>query len=428
MPKDYLLMFLEKRIFTLKAGDDSLLDKLRAAVGAVTEKISSEPRLVVPFALIALDPLAPIDDPVFETVAAAVQDKWNTYTEVFPEPRSVFRAVLLDALAKTAENDVNVAGGVDLVCRNLLPHIESGGETEIVTKFRNRMREIAHVEAENQWPSDAEVSIPKAPTIKFGQVSGKSVSINRDTFKSGFPMPQIQNNWNDIRSLHAMIAGPGADNIAAVIESAVAAGGISAEDLKKNLTDPMLKGLNDLIGSVATSLTSAKAPLTTLKRQSDLLWWKESAYSEHLQRSYRTVSTTLIPLVYALDFAKLLPRWSPLATEHFLAEAILAYSSSTGSKAKKNTLLSYLEKLSDDPDAKGLLDAITVELPNTAGRYTLLAFTADVVAKKVDAKQSLVKTGMSPELIVSDVDICLNYFREVQALRLLSEDEAGDSK
>jgi len=226
-----------------------------------------------------------------------------------------------------------------------------------------------------------------------------------------------------------MIAGVGADNIAAYIESAVAEGGISPEDLKKNFTDPLFKGLNDLTGSVAASLTSAIAPLTTLKRQSDLLWWKESAYSAHLERSYRTVSTTtLIPLASALDFAKLLPPWSPLATEHFLAEAILAYPSSTGSKAERGTLLSYLEKLSGEADAKGLLDAIPVKPLNTPGRCTLLAFTADVVAKKVDAKQSLAKTGMSPELIVSDVDICLNYFREVQALRLLSEDEAGDSE
>ena len=308
MAKDYLLMFLEKRIFTLKAGDDSVLDKLRTAVGAVTEKISSEPRWVVPFTLIALDPSAPIDDPVFETVATAVQDQWNTYTEVFLEPRTVFRAVLLDALATAAEEDVNVAGSIDLICRNILPHLQSGGETEILTKFRNRLRELAQAEAESQWPSDARVAMPKAPTIKFGPLGSKKVSIDRDAFRAGFPMSQQSGNWvNDIRALHTMIATSGADNIATTIESAVAAGGVSPEDLKKNLTDPLLSGINALIAAVATSLEGAIAPLTTLKRQSDLLWWKEAAYSEHLKRSYRATSTSVLPLVSALDFALMLP-------------------------------------------------------------------------------------------------------------------------
>lgn len=425
MAKDYLLMFLEKRIFTLKAGDDSLLEKLRAAVGAVTEKISSEPRWVVPFTLIALDPLAPIDDPVFETVATAVQDQWNTYTEVFPEPRTVFRAVLLDALARAAEEDVDVAGAVDLIFRNILPHLQSGGETDIITKFRNRLRELAQAEAESQWPSDARVSLPKAPTIKFGPLSGKEVSIDRNTFRAGFPRPAFQNNWNDPGALYSMIASSGADNIAAAIESAVAGGGVSSEDLKKNLTDPLLHGVNALIGAVATSLESAIAPLTTLKRQSDLLWWKEAAYSEHLQRSYRATSTTVLPLVSALDFALMLPPWSPVATEYFLAEAVLVYLSSAGSKLKKISLSAYLEKLARESNVEDLLDAIPVELLETPGRSTFLAFAAGVITKKLDAKEVSAKTGLSAELSLSEADISLMFFREIQALRLLSEDATG---
>ena len=428
MAKDYLLMFLEKRIFTLKAGDDNLLDKLRAAVGAVVQGISGEPRLAIPFTLIALDPLAPIDDPVFETVATAVQDQWNTYTEVFPEPRSVFRGVLLDALSKAAEDDVNVAGAVDLVCRNILPHVESGGETQIITKFRDRVRELAHAEAERQWPSDAQANAPKAPTIKFGPLGGKKVSLDRDAFRAGFPRPAFQNNWNDPGALYSMIASSGADNIAAAIESAVAAGGVSPEDLKKNFTDPLLNGINALIGSVAASLESAVAPLTTLKTQSDLLWWKEAAYSERLQRSYRQISLTLLPLVSALDFAAMLPSWSPLATEYFLAESVWAFISLAQLKSKKITLSAYLEKLEGASDSKDLIVSLPIELLETSGRSTLLAFVVDVLIKKSDPKQALAKTGLSADLNLSEAEISLAFFREIQALRLLSEEEGGDSE
>lgn len=113
--KDYLLLFLEKRIFTLGTADDDLLKNLRASVDGVVAAMERDSTLVVPFSLVALDPDTPANDPVFGTVATAVQNQWNTYTEQFADvPRTLFRAILLDAILRVAEKDVEVAGAVDL--------------------------------------------------------------------------------------------------------------------------------------------------------------------------------------------------------------------------------------------------------------------------------------------------------------------------
>ena len=107
-------------------------------------------------------------------------------------------------------------------------------------------------------------------------------------------------------------------------------------------------------------------------------------------------------------------------------EAVRDYLSSAGSKLKKISLSAYLEKLAGESDVKDLLDAIPVELLETPGRSTFLAFAVGVITKKLDAKEASAKTGLSAELSLSEADISLMFFREIQALRLLSEDETGD--
>lgn len=212
MAKDYLLLFLEKRMFTLKSGDDQLLQKLRSAVETLVGKIEADRKLVIPYTLVALDSNTPISDPVFDTVAAAVQGQWNTYTEIFLEPRTVFRAVLLDALSTSADKDVEAAGAIDLISRNVLPHLQPGGEAEIIAKFRDQIREIAKAEAESQWPSDIQIVPPKLSSIKLGQLSGKSVAIDRTVFRNGFTQPSWQNSWQaDSRAAFQAIATTGAD-------------------------------------------------------------------------------------------------------------------------------------------------------------------------------------------------------------------------
>lgn len=432
MNKDYLLLFLERRVFSLQSADDERLQKLRSAVEAVQETIGSDLSLTVPYTLIALDPKVPINDPAFEVVANAVQQQWNTYTEVFTEPRTVFRAIILDALARLAEEDVDVAGAVDLICRNILPQIRSGGETDILTNFRDRMRAISQAEAERQWPNDPHVVTPKLPQIKFGQLNGSAVSINRDTLKAGFPRPPWNNNnWpTHDQQLLEVIQNQGVEAIASTIEAAVKAGGISSDNLKKNLIEPLQNGIQGLVDSVAASLRAATAPITTLRRQADLLWWKEAAFSEHLQQAYRTVPSPLLPLAYAMDFAALLPPWSPVAVEHFLAEAFRTRPvlSSGKSKVGKSNLGTFLDGLKMNAQTPTLLERLSIPPSIETGRSTLLAFISEFSRGGVDQTSLLPRTGLSPELKIDDAEICLYLFREIQALKLVTTEQDGDGE
>lgn len=432
MGKDYLLLFLEKRIFTLKSGNDQLLEKLRTAVNAVVQVIKDDRLLVIPYALAALDPETPVNDPPFETVASAVQHEWNTYTEVFTEPRTVFRAIILDALARLAEEEHDVAGAVDLIARNILPHIQSGGETEILTRFRDRAREISQLEAEQRWPTDVQVTVPKLPSIKLGQLNGSAITVNRDTLKAGFAQPNLNTgNWMvSDQNICQMISNQGVEAIASTVEAAVKAGGISADDLRKSLVDPLQKGLKELVESVATSVSGVIAPMTTLKRQADILWWKEAAFSVHLQQSYRTVPAVLLPLAFAVDFAALLPAWSPIAVEHFLSEAFLVQTApgSAKSKTAKSDLRTYLDHLKAESQTSQLLDQLPEAVEDLNGRSTLLSFVRKFLQGKTDLEKLVTETGLFPSLEITNTELCVHLFREIQASRLLAPEQDGDAQ
>jgi hypothetical protein len=321
---------------------------------------------------------------------------------------------------------------VDLITRNVLQRVQSGGETEILTEFRDRVQQIAQAEAEKHWPVSGNAVTPKIPAIKFGQLSVNGVTIDRAAMKAGFPQPAWNNqNWmTHDQQLFDMITNQGVETIASTIEAAIKEGGVSSEDLKKNLLDPLQKGLKELVESIATSLVTATAPITTLKRQSDLLWWKEAAFSECLQQSYRTVSSSVLPLAFALDFAKLLPVWSPIAVEHFLAETFWArpVPGTAKTKGAKANLGMFIESLKTEAKTSGLLARLSVSPRSSNGRSTLLGFLCDFAHGKAELKTLMQRTGLSPVLEMPDWEICLHFFREIQALRLLAAGQDGEAE
>ena len=222
--KDYLLLFLEKRIFTLGTADDDLLKKLRASVDTVVAAMEDDLNLVIPFSLVALDSETPPNDPVFGSVATAVQNQWNTYTERFADvPRTLFRAILLDAILRVAEKHVEVAGAVDLLCRNLLQSLQAVGEAQILEDFAKKMFSLAQEEADEHWRTAFDDSTTKAPVLKLGPLNAREVKIDRAPLKAAFEISNwAQHNWQTkMDVLYQHLNGQGVEQIAATIEDAV---------------------------------------------------------------------------------------------------------------------------------------------------------------------------------------------------------------
>jgi hypothetical protein len=428
--KDYLLLFLEKRIFTLGAADDNLLKMLRASVDTVVSAMENDFNLVIPFSLVALDAETPADDPVFGTVAMAVQEQWNTYTERFADvPRTLFRAILLDALRRLAENNIEVAGALDLLCRNLIKTLRAGGEAPILEDFAQKMFTVAQPEADKHWSMALNDSKVRIPVLKLGPLDSHEISVNREHLRQAFQTPNWnQHNWqNKPDLLQQHLLSQGVEKIAEIVEAAVKAGGVSADDLKKNVADPIRAALKEALETVSHIAIVTQSPVQTLRRQIDLLWWKEAAFSETLKLSYRSIPRALLAITFAIDLAALVPPWSPLGVERFLAQAFWVEFASDRREAESEKLLTdqYLKRIKEDQSASSIFNRLPVEVDKSSGRSTLISFLSDFIDNRVDLKHLERRTGLHPSIDVNEPEICARVFREIQALRLLKLERNG---
>src|SRR5207244_1298178 len=76
--------------------DDSRFAKMEAAGTALVERLKSEPSLVIPAALIAVDHDADENDPTFVLVEDLVIDNWKTMRNTHQNrPRELLRSIII---------------------------------------------------------------------------------------------------------------------------------------------------------------------------------------------------------------------------------------------------------------------------------------------------------------------------------------------
>lgn len=160
MSDDVLLRFVERNLIKV-GGDDAKLEKLRQAAGDLSEILKEAPTKTLAFSLAAFDADIPETDPVVTESADALRRRWETYINTFSStPVAVFRAILIDALARAARDNEAVAIGFAACARNLLPFMEIGGEQEIwadvVSEVEREVEELATA----QWATPASIKVP----------------------------------------------------------------------------------------------------------------------------------------------------------------------------------------------------------------------------------------------------------------------------
>ena len=131
MTDDVLIRFLSKGLINV-GGDDEKLGRLRATAGDLAAALAKTPAKTTPFALVAFDPDVPPTDPTIAEVKDALRNRWETYVNTFADtPVSMFRAMLLDAVIRSCEDNATVAAAFVASARNVLPYTKGGGEREI---------------------------------------------------------------------------------------------------------------------------------------------------------------------------------------------------------------------------------------------------------------------------------------------------------
>lgn len=310
--------------------------------------------------------------------------------------------------------------------------LEAGGEAHILEDFAKKVFRLAQDEAEEHWSIEFDDSTIKAPVMKLGPVNARDVKVDRDKLRAAFQISNWgQHNFQSQPNLlYQHLQSQGIEAIAETVESGVKASGVSADELKKNIIDPLQKVFEELLDGVSQITMAMQAPIQTLRRQIDLLWWKEAAFSETLQKCYRSVPHPLMAVTFAIDFANLVPAWCPQPVERFLAAAFWTGSGSDSpeAEAQRSLIDDYLESFKTHKETSTVLSHLPVQLDNSQGRSTLISFASDLANGNAELTDLAQRTGLQPSMEVHEAEICLRIFREIQALRLLSDKQNGASK
>jgi hypothetical protein len=147
--------------------------------------------------------------------------------------------------------------------------------------------------------------------------------------------------------------------------------------------------------------------------RADILYWKEALFSSSKNVSYRQLSHDGMIYWAAQDLHQRVPRFHPLSVEFFLRETV---RSAIGDREAKKRLT--LEQFSAGAAADVESALSTPSDIDISQRLTPLQAVHASVAKKLDAHEASVRTGIPPQTAIQRDEMAVLLFRDFQVRRL----------
>lgn len=298
-------------------GDDSRLEKLRAAAGELAERIKSSPRLAIYHTLtIATDDPTPTDS-TFTEVSECVENHWKTYKNRFPEvPRQVFKAVSLQALSLFRDSgEAPAKFGVGYIWRSIKTHDQPVREQVTIRRVLDGFESDLEEHAAQLWtvpaiPQSAASPnlVPTVMKIDRAKLASSVVAAAGPNNLQGQAIQGANPQWPSGNQAWTGEFGTRlAEAVSTTIEGALLQ--VAGEVGKSG------KRLMDAIDTVSRQVLA-------VRRQNSLLWWRKSLYSPALKKSYRELVAPDAVIAMTIDFYNLLGGIAPTSAEHLLKEAV----------------------------------------------------------------------------------------------------------
>jgi hypothetical protein len=437
MSTDILQRFLNRRLFDI-GPDDTRLDRVRKAAGELASSLLEKRSETVRYALVAFDPDIPTDEPVLADVSKIVENHWNTYLSCFADtPRSLLRAVLLEALRQAQEKDIGIASAVALTARNVLPHFPVSSEREVwddlVLTAETRSEEQARVE----WGTELSPHIPsvskstlKASGITAAKVDSAALTNKLRSASGPFSPPDSNPHWpNNPQAWAQEFANRASSGIAEVVDKAFEESSKGTVEANKTLLTSVDAHMKEVSSVIEESLKQVAGSAAGPRLRADLLWWKEALYSPLAKQSYRSYPAAVAALLMAVDLHRQVPTFCPESVEHFLRETVTNLVGSGGAGKKEPTALSQIIEGFVKGNPPTVVLAELAALRQTKGRMPLVAFVAGAIAAgTVHGDLFLPAVGVKGNNTFALGDVAVWIFRELQAIRAVSQPKQKASK
>lgn len=413
---------------TLKSGlfdigdSDERLKWLQQSIATLGKYLHKNHSLLPKYSLVALDPNISDKEPILEDVEEIVTKYWKALRGKYPDmPRNIHRGVILNALKELGSKDPVAARIIYLTFTNFYPYAKLGKENEIVHNLLIELGEIAEAHAIEEWSLIEEEPKLKLGPLKITDLKFGSINIDEGTLKAGM-LKSIQNSPNGHGSNNGGNSSWG-QHFATSSSNAIASSFDSAiSELNKSLVpasieDPINKFFTSFKKTLDENLKSSFASILAVERRSKLLWWKETLYSPSLKKSYREVSSPILPILMGIDLNEQVAEITPISVDYLLRDTLLILSEKKGEKIKFKDFFSSLTKDSTKSQVTNLLS----EVNESKGRISITDFIVLLLQDKAQLRDFTKRTGIKLDDEVSIEDLSVTVFHDLLTKRLSSK-------
>lgn len=438
MTDDVLLKFLRNGLIDV-GGDDDKLGHLRQTAVDLANLLQKTPAKALPFSLVAFDPYVSTTDPTIAEVEDALRKRWETYVNTFADtPVAMFRAMLLDALARACAKNDTVAVTFVATARNALPFIKVGEERGIWVDLVGEIERKVEERCEREWATPASIAVP---AFKFGPASAVEISISsknvdgnslgQELQAAAGPVTQDPNrgqvrtegnpHWAQESSgqwVHEF-GGRAAEAIADAITQTLGSLTVEGIDLPA-ITEELSKAMS---GHLATTLETVSKATAGLQRRTNLLWWKEALFSPSARRSYAGMASFEAAALMAFDMHGQISTFSPAGVAAFLRQTVISVP--TIDQECQTPIRELVEKTRDSDVLAELRTEAGTLVSSPAGRGSVLALIGHPdTLSQIDDRGFRDVVGIKADTMLTLPDWSVWVFREFQVARAIAEASA----
>jgi len=405
-------------------GGNSEFDYLIEASEELIDKITNQN--IIAFAVSAINPKIPINNPQLLEVQQIIQKKWKLFvkdTKQTDIQRTILRVIILNTLDHLIDTDDKKASIIWLSCQHIFYYFIISNKNEekiihdILKKSGERYSLLSKANFQIVTPKFdldnlSNFSSDTLPNSKNGEELLKELKAITNIKAPSIRLCRSNNTNHSFISPNNFLTWY--NEFSTKLSGAIEDGATKERDNIKEYLITVDKKFADIFKVFKEEFPSKiQNSLHSISNNNSLIWWKETLFSESLQKSYREVSSLLQVVAMAYDLANEIDGYTPISVDFFLKETLLKIQNEDVS-IKLNELA---KKLSAEKDNECLTGILSENDTEKTYFYSLL----DILSVRFQQKSGAAigkALGLDGKKKLTYFQLIVWLFHDFQALKL----------
>lgn len=429
MANSILQSFLDNSF--IKTDDPEHITNLNKASAVVQKLLKKKKTDIICYTLVALDPTISDNDPIIGDVEAIIIKQWPTFKNSVAKtkdtPIAYIQAVILDSLNKLS-TDENLAAIVWHTGRNIVRYYKLAGREKVLHDFLLEIGAKVESVGRKNWTLLESASISNIepfeltlPTVK--QVKVDEAKLSEHLLAAANHSAWVAQGGGGENPSHTAVgnhtwpvffAERAATGVTAEINAALNTQNKSIAEMATTIQESLRAYLTNLKPHLEQFSASIIQSSQSLKKRSDLIWWKQALYSSRLDSGYRSLKPLTLAVAMATDLADSVAPNYPKSVDYFLNETLRdVLGDKTDTEEAVVELLAQLQLLTDLE--KQLLKDLN---HGSDSRKSLGACMADLAGESIDIEEFFEHSGLEKKSKMSLGELTAWLFHDLQAIKL----------